>query len=76
MSNKINKKKNKLSKGCVVYKLEIAFNKKDKTIEYICETMDDDAIIGPIDYSWEYLEEYFDEEDIAMMDSLYDVGES
>ena len=38
--------------------------------------MDDDAIIGPIDYSWEYLEEYFDEEDIAMMDSLYDVGES
>tara|TARA_R110000824_G_scaffold399399_1_gene604823 strand:+ start:875 stop:1102 length:228 start_codon:yes stop_codon:yes gene_type:complete len=74
--SKINEKKSKLSKGCVVYKLEIAFNKKDKTIEYIYETMDDDAIIGPIDYSWEYLEEYFDEEDIAMMDSLYDVGES
>ena len=76
MSNKINEKKSNLAKGCVVYKLEIAFNKKSKTIEYIHETMDDDGFIGPIDFSWEYLEEYFDEEDIAMMDSLYDVGES
>ena len=74
--SKINEKKNKLSRGCVIYKLEIAFNKDNNTVEYIHETMDDDGFTGPIDMSWEYLEEYFDEEDLQMMDSLYDVGES
>ena len=74
--SKINEKKNKLCKGCVIYKLEIAFNKDSNTVEYIHETMDDSGFTGPIDMSWEYLEEYFDEEDLQMMDSLYDVGES
>ena len=75
MSDKINKKK-KLAKGCLVYKLEIAYSDKGNTVEYICETVDKQGFSGPIDISWEYMERYFDEEDIAMMDSLYDVGEA
>ena len=76
MSDKINDKKSKLAKGCTIYRLEIAFNRKDRTVEYIHESMDDSGFTGPIDFSWTYLEEYFDDEDLAMMDSLYDVGES
>jgi hypothetical protein len=74
MSDKLDKKK--LAKGCLVYRLEIAYHKESNNIEYICESIDKGGFTGPIDISWEYMEEYFDEEDIAMMDSLYDVGEA
>tara|TARA_Y100001938_G_C8002378_1_gene385429 strand:- start:725 stop:955 length:231 start_codon:yes stop_codon:yes gene_type:complete len=76
MSDKLNNKKKKLAKGCLVYRLEIAYDKDSNNIEYICETIDKEGFSGPIDISWEYMEEYFDDEDIAMMDSLYDVGEA
>jgi len=76
MSDKISNKKKKLAKGCLIYKLEIAYDDKAGIVEYICETIDKQGFSGPIDISWEYMEKYFDEEDIAMMDSLYDVGES
>ena len=76
MSDKINKKKSKLSKGCLVYRLEIAYNEDKDCVEYICETIDKEGFSGPIDCSWEYLEDYFDEEDLRMLDSLYEVGES
>ena len=76
MSNKLNGKKRKLAKGCLIYRLEIAYNEKKDSVEYICETIDKDGYSGPINSSWEYLEDYFDEEDIAMLDSLYDVGEA
>ena len=76
MSNKLNNKKKKLAKGCLIYKLEIAYDDKRDTVEYICETIDREGFSGPIDCSWQYLEEYFDEEDIRMMDSLYEVVEA
>ena len=69
-------KKKKLAKGCLVYKLEIAYNEESSVVEYICESIDKEGFSGPIDSSWEYMESYFDEEDLCMMDSLYDVGEA
>lgn len=68
-------KKKKLPKGCLVYKLEIAYS-EDGSVEHILESVDKSGFRGPIDVSWEYIEEYFDEDDLAMMDSLYDVGEA
>lgn len=76
MSDKLDKKKRKLAKGCYVYKLEIAYNEDKDSVEYICETVDKEGFSGPIDCSWEYLTDYFDEEDMALLDSLYDVGEA
>ena len=76
MSDKLNEKKRKLSKGCLVYKLEIAYNEEEGTIEYICETIDKEGFSGPLDSNWDYLTDYFDEEDMAMMESLYEVGEA
>jgi hypothetical protein len=76
MSDKLNKKKSKLAKGCLIYKLEIAYNEKKDSVEYICETIDKEGFSGPIDCSWEYLEDYFDEEGFELLDSLYDVGEA
>jgi hypothetical protein len=76
MSNKIDSKKKKLDKGCLVYKLEIAYSEDSGIVEYICESIDKEGFSGPIDISWQYMEEYFDEEDLRMMDSLYDVGEA
>ena len=76
MSEKINKKKSKLAKGCYIYKLEIAYNEKKDSVEYICETIDKEGFSGPIDCSWQYLEDYFDEEGFELLDSLYDVGEA
>ena len=46
------------------------------TIEYICESVSKESFSGPINASWDYLEEYFDEEDFKMLDSLYEVGEA
>ena len=66
----------KKTKGMLIYKLEIAYNEDRGTIEYICETIDKEGFSGPIDCSWEYLENYFDDEDLKMMDSLYEVGEA
>ena len=68
--------KKKPPKGCLVYKLEIAYNEKDGTVEHICESVDNNGFRGPMDVNWDYIEDYFDEEDLAMMDSLYDVGEA
>tara|TARA_R110001583_G_scaffold193983_1_gene363826 strand:+ start:214 stop:438 length:225 start_codon:yes stop_codon:yes gene_type:complete len=73
--SEINKKK-KLSKGCLVYKLEIAYNKDTDTVQYICESIDKEGFTGPVDTNWDYLEDYFDDEDIQVMDSLYEVGEA
>ena len=76
MSDKLDKKKSKLAKGCLVYKLEIAYNEENDCVEYICETIDKKEFSGPVDSSWDYLEDYFDEEDFSMMESLYEVGEA
>ena len=78
MSDKLDKEKKKLPKGCIVYKLEIAVNPKEGTVEYIVEAIDEVGEVkpGPIDSSWDYLEDYFDEEDFEALGNLYDVGES
>ena len=74
--SEIDNKKKKLAKGCLIYKLEIAYDDKRDTVEYICETIDREGFSGPIDCSWQYLEDYFDEEGLQLLDSLYDVGEA
>jgi len=74
MSGKPNKKN--LPKGCLIYKLEIAYNEDSGSVEYICESVDNQGFTGALDSSWDYLSDYFDEEDFELMDSLYDVGES
>ena len=78
MSNKLDKERDKLPKGTLVYKLEIAVNPKEGSVEYIVEGFDEvgENEIGPIDSSWEYLEDYWDEETLDIFDSMYEVGES
>ena len=78
MSDKLNKQRKKLPKGTLIYKLEIAVNPKEGSVEYIVEGFDEIGEIrpGPMDSSWDYLEDYFDEEDFEVLDNLYDVGES
>ena len=56
MSDKINKK-DKLAKGCLIYKLEIAYNEDKDTIEYVCESVSKERFSGPINASWDYFEE-------------------
>ena len=78
MSDKLKKEKKKLPKGCIVYTLEIAVNPKEGSVEYIVEGFDEigDSKPGPIDSSWDYLEDYWDEETLDIFNNLYEVGES
>ena len=77
-SKKLNKERKKLKDGSLVYTLEIAVNPKEGTVEYIVEAIDEVGEVkpGPIDSSWDYLEDYFDEEDYEALGNQYDVGES
>ena len=78
MSDKLDKERKKLPKGTLIYKLEIAVNPEKGTVEYIVEGFDEvgESDARALDSSWDYLEDYFDEEDFRMMDSLYEVGEA
>tara|TARA_R110002020_G_scaffold448364_2_gene661152 strand:- start:124 stop:375 length:252 start_codon:yes stop_codon:yes gene_type:complete len=78
MSDKLNKQRKKLPKGTLIYTLEIAVNPEEGSVEYIVEGFDEVGEVkpGPMDSSWDYLEDYFDEEDFDVLDNLYDVGES
>ena len=78
MSDKLDKERDKLPKGTLIYKLEIAVNPKKGSVEYIVEGFDEigEDEAGPIDSNWEYLEEYWDEETINIFNNLYEVGES
>ena len=78
MSNKLDKERKKLPKGTLVYKLEIAVNPKEGSVEYIVEGFDEIGAedTGPIDSNWEYLEEYWDEETLDIFENMYEVGES
>lgn len=78
MSDKLDKERKKLPKGCIIYKLEIAVNPEEGSVEYIVEGFDEtgDTFSGPIDSNWDYLEDYFDDEDIRLLETLYEVGES
>ena len=50
MSDKLKKERDKLPKGTLVYKLEIAVNPKEGSVEYIVEGFDEigDSQPGPI----------------------------
>tara|TARA_R100000008_G_C3584107_1_gene170793 strand:- start:1399 stop:1638 length:240 start_codon:yes stop_codon:yes gene_type:complete len=79
MSDKLDKERKKLPKGCIIYKLEIAVNPKEGSVEYIVEGFDEtgEAVeMGPIDSNWDYLEDYFDEETLNIFNYLYEVAES
>ena len=77
MSDKLKKERDKLPKGTLVYKLEIAVNTKKGIVEYIVEGFDEIGNdMGPIDSSWDYLEDYWDEETLDIFNNLYEVGES
>ena len=78
MSDKLDKERDKLPKGTLIYKLEIAVNPKEGSVEYIVEGFDEvgDEGIGPIDSNWDYLEDYWDNDTLDMFDGLYEVGES
>ena len=78
MSDKLKKQRKKLPKGTLIYTLEIAVNPKEGSVEYIVEGIDEvgESKMGPIDSNWDYLEDYFDEEDFETLGNLYIVGES
>ena len=78
MSDKLDEDRDKLPKGTLIYKLEIAVNPKEGSVEYIVEGFDEVGAedIGPIDSNWEYLEEYWDEETLDIFSNMYEVGES
>ena len=79
MSDKLDKERKKLPKGTLVYKLEIAVNPKEGSVEYIVEGFDEVGEgneIGPIDSNWDYLEDYWDEDTLKIFECMYEVGES
>ena len=78
MSDKLDKEKKKLPKGCIVYTLEIAVIPKEGSVEYIVEGFDEigSSEVGPIDSNWDYLEDYWDEETLDIFNNLYEVAES
>ena len=77
-SDKLKKQRKKLPDGTIIYTLEIAVNPKEGSVEYIVEAIDEigESTKGPVDSSWDYLEDYFDDEDLEVLDEFYTVGES
>ena len=78
MANKKKSKENKkvLDDKLYVYKLEIAYNESNGSIEYITESISENSEIGPIDSNFDYIEEYWDKETLDLFNSLYEVAEA
>ena len=78
MANKKKSKENKkvLDDKLFIYKLEIAYNEKTGSVEYITESISEDSPAGPIDTNFDYIEDYWDEETLKIFSSLYEVGEA
>lgn len=78
MAQKKKSKKDKkvLDDKIFIYKLEIAYNEKSGSIEYITESVYEESNGGPIDTNWDYIEDYWDEETLKIFDTLYEVGEA
>ena len=56
------------------YKLTVVYDEAEDDIKFLSEEIERDKRyfeVGTL-----YLEDYFDEEDFRMMDSLYEVGEA
>ena len=82
-NDKLNKERKKLPKGTLVYKLEIAVNPDEGTVEYIVEGLEEIAdVSGPINMDSEGysqyvdIEDYFDEDSLKLLEEVYFVGES
>ena len=75
-SKKLSKERTKLKKGTLVYTLEIAFHPEDGTVEYIVEAIDQTDEVSPVNSNFNYIEEYFDEEDFELLESIYEIGET
>ena len=80
-NNKLNKERKKLPIGTLVYTLEIAVNPKEGTVEYIVEGLEEisDAS-GPINIesipTHVDISDYFDDEDMKLLEDVYIIGES
>ena len=57
MAKKKKSKENKkvLDDKLFIYRLEIAYNEKTGSIEYITESISQDAPAGTIDTNWDYM---------------------
>ena len=66
----------KHKKGKLVYTLEIVYDERDGTIEHIAEGIATVNPVGPINSSFDYMEEYFDMETFKLLEELYVVGEA
>ena len=75
-SDKLKKERKKLKKGTLIYTLEIAVNPDSDTVEYIVEVIDEVGESLPLDSNFDYLADYWDEEDMKLLGNLYEVGES
>ena len=76
IKKKSKKDKKVLDDKIFIYKLEIAYNEKSGSIEYITESICEKSPGGPIDSNWDYMEDYWDEETLKIFKSLYEVGEA
>ena len=78
MAKKKKSKKDKkiLDDKIYIYNLEIAYNEKTGSIEYITESIAQEEPVGPIDTSWDYIEDYWDIDTLKLFDYLYEVGEA
>ena len=75
-SKKLSKERTKFKKGTLIYTLEIAFHPDDGTVEYIVEAIDQTDEVSPVNSNFNYIEEYFDEEDFELLESIYEIGET
>ena len=73
---KSKEQKKQLDDKTFIYKLEIAYNEKSGTVEYITESISQEDPVGPIDNNFDYIEDYWDKETLDLFDYMYEVGEA
>ena len=76
IKKKSKKDKKQLDDTTLIYKLKIAYNEKTGIVEYITESICKESPAGPIDSSWDYMEDYWDDETLKIFESLYEVEEA
>ena len=69
--------KDKKDKNFLIYKLEIAINEEEGSIEYILETLDKEhPDIENVSVSLSEAKYYFDKEGLALVKNCCDIAES
>ena len=66
----------KKTKGMLIYKLEIAIDDENNSIEYIMETLDRDEDEVSMSVVLSDSLEYFDKEGLRLIEDCYDIAES